>query len=218
MTGSPSAAGSGGQRRRPTATRGPAAKSRLLADDDEDFLEEPPLWRRALLIIGALALAAVLSAAIMSLGGAIRAKPRGGRPSSQGMAGAPAFGQMEFPQIAEQQVQRAHDAIAARLPGSDGDAYISRRTAGTPAQFLTLVASRNNKAVEAFDNEMSDVVLFDYSSDGSTNCSWCVYVQHFPGVKWELLVRGQFAPFRSCCTVSNCYGPAGYSACFLARS
>lgn len=53
--------------------------------------------------------------------------------------------------------------------------------------FLTLLASRNETAMERFRSEASDIVLMDYSPDHSTRCSYCVHSMVMRGVKWELL-------------------------------
>lgn len=174
--GTPTGASGQQQRRRIfAAIRG--ASKRQQSQEAEDDLAEPPLWKRALLLLGALALAAVMSTAIVSLSAAVKSS-FGTSTRSSPRASGTASGLRAGATPAAQPVASAAFVV---------DDYVPRQKL-QPARFLTLVASRNMKAVEAFDNEMSDVVLFDYSSDASTNCSWCVYVQHMPGVKWELLV------------------------------
>lgn len=156
-------------------------------DSDEDgVLSEPPVWKRALLLVGALALAAVLSAAIVALGNVFATRSRLSRRTTSNRAVVSSRDSAPSDEFAS--LPSPPPPASTSTPHPFENAYIPKQKP-KPPQFLTLVASRNPKAVEAYDNKLTDVVLFDYSSDASTQCAWCVHVQHSPGVKWELLVR-----------------------------
>ena len=119
-------------------------------------------WKKALLLVGMLGIAALLSSAALALQATLRSR----------VALEP----------------RAAEVLPATFAAAESDMEFMTVPKTTP-QFLTLLASRDESAVERFHTPKSDVVLMDYSVDGSTQCSWCVHVVHSRGVKWELLVR-----------------------------
>lgn len=155
------------------------------SDDDARADGEGPPWKRSLPVVGAMTLALLLSASILALGSRSQTSSSGTRkPHSPSH---PGIGSAETDATPIPAVALGRDMSAGQA--EEKETVVMRQWDGPPPQVLTLVASRNIKAVEAFYNSMSDVVLLDYSHDASTNCSFCVYVQHMPGVKWEILVR-----------------------------